>query len=1041
MKRKVFRIPLGVLAFLCFGLTVGAQAQNTATNHVTVTASDEVGSEMAPMLPAFDTAAFTIKRTGPTNQALTVYYSVSGTATAEVDYQKLPGYATIPAGATEATVLVYPIDDLISEPTETVTLTIEPGTASGAYGLYLRGTPSTATVYIRDNDPVELPVIAVTATDDSAREINPLLDVMPDIGVFTFTRTGSTNAALTVSFQISGSASNGVDYAEIPASVSFPAGAREATIVISPLDDALVEGDESVTVTLRAVSGAYNLGQKVTATVTIHDDDVRPALPVVSVVATDAEAAEPRPVPPGMGMPTVLNVGEFTISRTGPTDQALRVFFRFSTNLVSPPVGVASNGVDFETIESPVTIPAGATSVVVQVIPIDDQLVELAEQVVLELYVPISFAPTYSLGTPASATVLIFDNEEPPVVTIRATDAEATEPNPLGAGPYVDTGQFTVYRSGPTNEALTVSLIVGGTAKNGVDYAEFPRSVTIPAGATSASILVVPLGDSLKEGTETVNVQIEPVYVIQVWPPIPLPYQVGTPSEAEVRILDYAPPSDHPPTVAIVSPVTGARFIAPATIDIRAEARDAVDNLRLIEFFAGSQLLGVREAASSSGSFTLTWNNVMPGEYSLTARATDIAGNAATSAPVRIVVNDRAPRVIRSLPAGYAPGMKFTVSLQATPTAQVLSWAVEDQPPAGWSVGAISDGGAYDATFGKVKFGPFLDNAVRTLTYELTPPPDAAGVYQFAGTASFDGVSQPIGGASAIGLRQHPADRHPADWRITMDELTAYSTAWRMGNTNDSASGNPSGANIAFPPISYVTRAGMLWKNGEYYTLDPAVTAPPLCWVSLPKAQASGLEDPASPAGGTPEFCPAQSTMPANYQGGVGFTVSLVIQPKAGTSAYAVEETIPAGWVVANVSDNGWFQSATRKVRWGPFLDDTTRTLAYTVVPAVDAPRLCTFQGVASFDGVDVPIAGRRVIACAGTTPPATINHADRDQDGLPVFTFVGEIGRTFVIEYSTDFLTWLSVKTVTNHVGIITHTDTEAPALERRFYRARLLP
>jgi len=42
----------------------------------------------------------------------------------------------------------------------------------------------------------------------------------------------------------------------------------------------------------------------------------------------------------------------------------------------------------------------------------------------------------------------------------------------------------------------------------------------------------------------------------------------------------------------------------------------------------------------------------------------------------------------------------------------------------------------------KVKWGPFFDANIRTLTYNATPPADEKGGVTFSGTASFDGVDE-----------------------------------------------------------------------------------------------------------------------------------------------------------------------------------------------------------------------------------------------------------------------------------------------------------
>ena len=73
----------------------------------------------------------------------------------------------------------------------------------------------------------------------------------------------------------------------------------------------------------------------------------------------------------------------------------------------------------------------------------------------------------------------------PVTVTLAASDANASRVGP-------DPGAFTVTRTGSTNTALTVRYALGGTATNGIDYNTLGASVTIPAGAASTSLTVVP---------------------------------------------------------------------------------------------------------------------------------------------------------------------------------------------------------------------------------------------------------------------------------------------------------------------------------------------------------------------------------------------------------------------------------------------------------------------------------------------------------------------------------------------------------------------
>jgi hypothetical protein len=94
-------------------------------------------------------------------------------------------------------------------------------------------------------------------------------------------------------------------------------------------------------------------------------------------------------------------------------------------------------------------------------------------------------------------------------------------------------GTFTVHRaSTATGAASVVNFTVSGTASNGVDYTlSAPGgSVTIPAGAETADIVVTPLGDlDPGEGSETVALALAPGL-----------YSIGTPASNTVSITDMA---------------------------------------------------------------------------------------------------------------------------------------------------------------------------------------------------------------------------------------------------------------------------------------------------------------------------------------------------------------------------------------------------------------------------------------------------------------------------------------------------------------------
>lgn len=89
-------------------------------------------------------------------------------------------------------------------------------------------------------------------------------------GRFTITRSGSLDQPVTIPLTVSGTAENGVDYGVIGSSVTLAAGVASLDLAVNPASDSLVEGPETVVVTLGTVSG-YTIAEG-SATVTITDN-------------------------------------------------------------------------------------------------------------------------------------------------------------------------------------------------------------------------------------------------------------------------------------------------------------------------------------------------------------------------------------------------------------------------------------------------------------------------------------------------------------------------------------------------------------------------------------------------------------------------------------------------------------------------------------------------------------------------------------------------------------------------------------------------
>jgi uncharacterized delta-60 repeat protein len=363
------------------------------------------------------------------------------------------------------------------------------------------------------------------------------------------------------------------------------------------------------------------------------------------------------------------------------------------------------------------------------------------------------------------------------------------------------------------------------------------------------------------------------------------------------------------------------------------------------------------------------------------------------------------------------------VQLIATPPAGTSVYAVEDTPPTNWPAVNISHGGVFDG--GKVKFGPFYDAQPRTLSYGVVMPPcwpPCPGY--FTGTASADGVATPIVGDDRIVIPYpHPADLQPEDWSMSINEVTAYGSAWRRGET------------WPWPPnpisIDYVTRAGMLWRRGEQYQFDPLTNAP-LWWVPW---QGGTRVSPVLKYART-VVSSAEAPLPAYFVPGEPVTVTIQITPATGVEAYAVEDTVPAGWSVANLSPGGHWDAVNQRVKWGLFLDDTPRALSYQATPPSTAAGSVAFNGAVSCDGASVAIRGPRQLRASARL---TVLHSGQP-DSMSL-RLLGPMNGRFLVETSTNLMEWTPLVEVTPSPGGTMLPLNLSLGEPQRFFRAKLIP
>ena len=91
-----------------------------------------------------------------------------------------------------------------------------------------------------------------------------------------------------------------------------------------------------------------------------------------------------------------------------------------------------------------------------------------------------------------------------------------------------------------------------------------------------------------------------------------------------------------PPTISITSPNNNATFTEVANIAFTANAlASGTSTISKVEFYSGATLIGT----ATTSPYTVNWNNVPAGNYSITAKATDNNNLSTTSSEIKISVS------------------------------------------------------------------------------------------------------------------------------------------------------------------------------------------------------------------------------------------------------------------------------------------------------------------------------------------------------------------------------------------------------------------
>lgn len=578
---------------------------------VSITAVDETGREFPAAVDAFDAIAFKIARTGDASRALGVFFSVSGTASAESDYRMEISPALIPAGADSVIVEVVPKPDETEEGVEFVYVRLQPSPLLGPLPTYqISRIDFDALGVIHDDEVESKSTLAIVTPPDGAE-----FDSGQPIQLVA--------AAYSPNFEV--------------LEVDFYAGDRRlGTSSVVPADppsggtrhlhrfewNEPPDGMHLLTARHESTADAQLVSP------VVH---VKVGAGVLPVATVSIEATSPIAEETSAPLRRMPLVGVFKILRTGSTDHPLMVYLDVG--------GTAIPGRDYASLPIFVTIPRGESFAEVPVSPRLDELAEPIETVTAKL----SHCPP---------------NTNPPL-GIPCYD--------FRIDPAKELATVFIRDDGVTSATVWIDAPRPG--------AQFAYGTSVPVAATAIDLdgaitrLELLADDSVVGASEMVFVREPdpgtPIHHSFVWHKAPPGIHVltarGIGAAGQIVVsqpvrIEIAGEENKAPRVVIIEPKEGQTF--PPTsevIPIVANTRDPDGFVSLMEFFIDGRKLGeitqnflLPPPPGETQSFTFAWRDPTPGGHVLVVRATDDRGLSAESAPVaiRVAAEDDLPVVV-----------------------------------------------------------------------------------------------------------------------------------------------------------------------------------------------------------------------------------------------------------------------------------------------------------------------------------------------------------------------------------------------------------
>lgn len=213
----------------------------------------------ASIAEAFEAATVTATLSAASSQAVIVDLIFTGTAVLNDDYSSSGTQIVIPAGEISGTITVTAQQDSVDEVDETIVVDIDLVTNG------IESGEQQVTVSIIDDD---LPPNVTLSVDNS--------EISEASGTATVTATLSAVSSQTVivDLRFSGTAVLNDDYSRSGTQIVIPAGQTSRTVMLTAVQDAVAEGNETIVVDITSMTNGSESGSQQVTTTIIDDDSV-----------------------------------------------------------------------------------------------------------------------------------------------------------------------------------------------------------------------------------------------------------------------------------------------------------------------------------------------------------------------------------------------------------------------------------------------------------------------------------------------------------------------------------------------------------------------------------------------------------------------------------------------------------------------------------------------------------------------------------------------------------------------------------------------